>query len=390
MLLILGSLVGRAPLPAGAQSAGEIVWLDVSAGQWFTCGIASAAPSAVDAPTSGRLYCWGKGDSGRLGTGSTDDEAVPVEIEGGGDDWVAVDAGVAHACGLRASGRLYCWGADRYGQLGDGAPSEDRDAPVEVLGGSTHWRAVGVGGFHTCGIRASGRLLCWGADDLGQVGDGGARRSAGVLAPIPVAGPVQDWSAVTAGDRRTCALRPNGQALCWGRGVSSRLVTRQPLVIGRPRPLWQAVVAGADHTCALTTGGRVFCQGYDDLGQQGDGIRQSWHEGPVVMPHPPWNWVGLGSGYGHVCGIRRSGRLFCWGWNRASQLGNGDNRERTAPAEVSGGADDWVSVDGGYNHTCGLRAGGTLWCWGGNGAGQIGDGAVAVTRRTPVQIPPPG
>src|SRR4029453_9734090 len=100
-------------------------------------------------------------------------EAVPRTLEGGTADWRQVSAGASHSCGIRTSGRLYCWGNDTEGQLGDGGGNIHRLVPKEVSGGGTDWASVSAGGAQTCALRTSGRLYCWGDDAFGELGDGG-------------------------------------------------------------------------------------------------------------------------------------------------------------------------------------------------------------------------
>lgn len=128
--------------------------------------------------------------------------------------WRRVDAGRLHTCGIRTDGRLYCWGWDRHGQLGDGGTNTDQPTPVQVAGNRTDWATVAAGSYHTCARRTNGRLFCWGRDAAGQLGDGGTNTRQ--PAPVQVAGNRTDWGAVTAGNSHTCARRTTGRLFCWG------------------------------------------------------------------------------------------------------------------------------------------------------------------------------
>src|SRR5262245_1373375 len=100
-------------------------------------------------------------------------EAAGAKPESGSSDWRVVTAGQLHTCGLRTSGRLFCWGNDDPGQLGNGPVTGDQPTPTEVSGGHTDWIAVAAGRSHTCGIRSNHRLYCWGTNGSGQLGNGG-------------------------------------------------------------------------------------------------------------------------------------------------------------------------------------------------------------------------
>jgi len=91
--------------------------------------------------------------------------------EVGSSDWRQVSAGFSHTCGIRSSGRLYCWGSDEYGRLGNGGADSNASTPVQVAGGATNWASVTAGSYHTCALRTTGRLYCWGRDANGQLGD---------------------------------------------------------------------------------------------------------------------------------------------------------------------------------------------------------------------------
>ena len=138
-----------------------------------------------------------------------------------------------HACGIRTTGRLYCWGNDDFGQVGDGGANIDRSIPVEVAGGATDWTAVDAGDFHTCARHATGRLYCWGGDAAGQLGTGAG--SGDQTTPVEVSGGGTNWTAVSAGPNHTCAAAPPdaSTAGAWTRRGNS--VTVSPTSTGRPR-----------------------------------------------------------------------------------------------------------------------------------------------------------
>lgn len=160
VVAVLPSSVADATGSTGSTE-GTADWRRVSAGGRHSCGIR----------ITGRLYCWGDDSDGELG----DDAALanmptPTEVAGNHTDWITVAVGANHTCARRATGRLYCWGRSDAGQLGDGS-STNRSTPVEVVGGATDWTAVTGGDLHSCGIRAQ-RVYCWGGDAYGQLGNG--------------------------------------------------------------------------------------------------------------------------------------------------------------------------------------------------------------------------
>ena len=118
--------------------------------------------------------------------------------------WTSLSSGGDHTCGIRG-GRIYCWGADFYGQLGDGTAGGIRAVPAPIASSATDWTSVSAGKFHTCAIRV-GRIACWGYDASGQLGDGTAG-DAPDPTPNLIASGATDWKSLSAGAYHTCAIR---------------------------------------------------------------------------------------------------------------------------------------------------------------------------------------
>ena len=379
-LVLLISVLTLTPEPAGAQVHDD--WVQVSSGRAHTCGIR----------TSGRLFCWGWDAEGQLGNGGgAVNRSVPVQVAGGATNWVAVSAGFAHTCALRSTGRLFCWGDNTSHQLGVGNVM-DRQAPVAVGGPVTEWRSVGAGVNHTCAVARTRRLYCWGDNGDGQLGD--ASRPTESPYPVQVAGNATNWASVSGSLGQTCAVRTTGRLFCWGlddRGQvgdggenANRVV---PARIGGTDD-WTSVSTGWNHTCARRSVGRLYCWGADGTGQLGDG-------GPgMVEQHRPvevfggvTSWRSVSVGTVHTCARRADGRLFCWGWDGDGELGDGTpNNNESAPVEVAGGITTWAAVDSGGDHTCARRTSGRAFCWGDDVSGQLGDGMPLADHASPVVV----
>ena len=192
---------------------GRTDWASVTVGDGHTCA----------RRTTSRLFCWGRDDHGQAGDDGGLDPArgTPVQVAGSRTDWTKVSAGTAHTCARRADGRLFCWGFGIYGQRADGTRVSDRAAPVQVVGARTDWASVAAGSQHTCARRSTGRIFCAGYDGAGQLGDGGEQTDRAV--PVQVTGARTDWAVVTAGGSHTCALRVSGRLFCWGANAYGQL-----------------------------------------------------------------------------------------------------------------------------------------------------------------------
>lgn len=281
--------------------------------------------------------------------------------------WTSVAVEQDHACALNSNGSLWCWGSNAFTKLGLGL-SADATQPTQV-GTHSDWIAVATGRQHTCGLRAGGSLWCWGDDSFGQVGNGSAVGS--VTQPQQIAA-VTTWTALDAGAWHNCALALDGSTWCWGLGSAGRLGTGDETT--RSAPTWVASMptattlsAGGAHSCAIATSGELYCWGANQAGQLGDGSFVQRNHATLIDTGP---WQAVSAGGEHTCGIRGT-YLMCWGANADGQLGDGLLAKRNTPATVAYANLPATSASGGA-HTCTVAADGSLFCWGDNSAGQVG------------------
>ena len=145
--------------------------VDVSGLSGGVIAIAAGATHSCALTRIGGVKCWGRNNHGQLGDGTTADRLAPVEVSSLRVRVTAIAAGTAHSCALTSTGRVTCWGTNRFGQLGDGTTS-DRRRPVDVSGLSGGATAIAAGSFHSCALTRAGGIRCWGANTSGQLGDG--------------------------------------------------------------------------------------------------------------------------------------------------------------------------------------------------------------------------
>jgi alpha-tubulin suppressor-like RCC1 family protein len=260
----------------------------------------------------------------------------------GGLTFSTVSEGDASACGLDAGGVAYCWGWNRYGQLGNGTTA-DSPTPVAVSSGLT-FRTISVGASdHTCALTTGGAVYCWGLNDFGQLG-----------------GSSTDTCTTPSGASRPCAIRPIA--------VSGGL-------------LFAAISAGWSNTCGVTTSSAAYCWGSNSYGRLGDGTTTD-----AISPVPVSGGLSFSaiSATQSTCGLTTSGGAYCWGFNKWGQLGNGTTTNSTTPVPVSGGF-SFAAISAGGQHSCGLTTSGVAYCWGWNDRGQLGDG-TQMTRLVPVKV----
>jgi alpha-tubulin suppressor-like RCC1 family protein len=313
-----------------------------------------------------------------------------------------VAAGGFHTCAVRVNGEIRCWGSNAFGQLGDGSTTSSNVpiAPFNIGPDTLYGPVTGVtvGGSHTCALRSTGQVSCWGDNFSGQLGTGS------FTAPGPTPRSVANLNGVTAlaaGDAHTCALRSTGAVSCWGDNVNGQLgngTFTNSAVAGAVTGLSGAtsVVAGAAFSCAQRSSGGPVCWGENLYGQLGNGITLPPPPQPGDPPPPPLKEstpqtvVGLsgvtaiGRGAEHACAVTTSGFVSCWGRNDLQQLGDGTTTS-TATPQPTIGLLGMNQVAGGEDHTCAMRANGTAVCWGDNTYGQLGDNTTT-SSGVPVAV----
>jgi len=403
----LGEVISAVPIEVDTTSGLTRV-VAITAGFLHTCGLRA----------DGRALCWGSNDLGQLGNGTVNFAAnfVPSEVSGL-RSIVALTAGSTHTCGLRADGRAFCWGGSSEGRVlgNSGAPEPRALASSEVFGvaGSISATTVVAGSVYTCALRANGTAACWGDNAVGQVGSG--TTTTPQVSPVSVlrdtGNPairevLSNLVALAAGGSHTCALRADGEVLCWGlddvgqlgsggsgpggfRRAATRVVVDKELV----RPLTNVVglAAGGSHTCALRANGEVFCWGFNESGELG--IGSSGGTIGVAVPVDDLtgltNAVALAATGSNTCALRGDGQVFCWGDNGQGQLGigsSGGSSNVPTPVSTASGLTNVVSITAGLASFCALRADGAVFCWGLNTAGQLGIGSSGGFRDTPTQV----
>ncbi len=359
---------------------------------------------------AGTPYCFGDNAAGQAGhaAGTTPVAAGPVVLPKGqraADIAVGLGdpGGNASVCALISrsgvsGASLRCWGADDHGQLGRGSAGAAAAAPIPVELPGIAVSEVGVGAWSTCAIGefASGgtaqstSVYCWGDNTYGQLG----RSAAGISGPMAVPG-TSSFRA-KAGDSTTPSLLAVGgfhacagiatELRCWGHGTSGELGngasvdSTAPVTVKLPRQIGtvNAITAGVAFTCALAndrTGSktqRVWCWGANGSGQLGNGSTAASAvpvKAPLGEDAAPASSVSAGGS--HACAIAEDSTVWCWGANDHGQLGNGSTTASSTSVQVSGLKATTISAGG--DQTCASTTTGHLVCWGGNAHGQLGN-----------------
>jgi uncharacterized delta-60 repeat protein len=330
--------------------------------------------------SNGTLWAWGRNTNGQLGDGTTIDRNSPAQV-GSDNDWASVAPGQTHVLGLKSDGTLWAWGLNAEGRLGIGV-SDDWDphtTPVQV-GLDSDWVAMAVGQYHSLGLKSNGTLWAWGYAINGALGDGTQTHK---HSPVQI-GRDSAWLSVAAGGGHSMGIKSDGTLWAWGHhfpglGDGSTLRRLFPVQIGSDTD-WASVSGGFDHTIGLKTDGTLWAWGRNNDGQLGDGTTTD-----SLIPSQvgvDTDWVTVSAGMDHNLGYKSDGTLWAWGDNITGEIGDATGIDRLSPVQViiyinpPQNDSDWNSISAGAKHSFGLKKDGTLWAWGNNSSGQLGNGTM--------------
>lgn len=346
-------------------------WISIAAGGRFTVGMKS----------DGTLWAWGKNDHWQLGNNSGPDQSAPIQV-GNDNNWASVACGQDHTLALKSDGSLWAWGYNLSGPLGTGNTT-DRPTPTQI-GTDTRWMSIACGEEHSIALKSDGSLWTWGWNVNGQLGD---NSTISKFTPTRI-GSDKDWAGIASKGNFTVALKSNGSLWTWGQNSDGQLgdgtivQKNVPTRIGTDNN-WVSIDCGTYHTVALKSDGSVWAWGENFDGQLGDGT--------TVQKNIPTragtdnDWVSIACGSYFTMGIKSDGTFWGWGYNDLGQLGDGTSTDKNIPTKVRKSNRDWLQVANGSIHTIALKGDGTLWAWGYNDFGQLGDGAIT-SKSTPIQV----
>lgn len=374
---------------------------------------------------SGRLWAWGENSKGQIGDGTTENRNAPVEIVRDGVTWVAVAAGLDFSLAIDNQGRLWAWGSNVAGQLGDGTVS-DSLLPRQV-GIAANWRAVSAGDYHVLALDSNNDVYSWGSNAAGQLGRNPDAGSTFGKVPVSVGG---QWKAISAGGSHSLAIGLDNFCYSWGANYQGQLGR---VAVGGTYQAWgvlsvgavDGVAAGGDFSL-LRVGGSVFAFGGNQFGQLGNGGGSSNSNAVPVSLQA--NAVAIAAGRQHALALLVTGSVQAWGRNDSGQLPSllgpggeaaigvsaggkaslvvlaggsvatsgrniegqhGDGAVQVQSTPVNKFAAQYNQVLVGDRHTLAIDANGKLWSWGDNSAGQLGDGTI-LDSSVPVSVTPDG
>lgn len=394
--------VGAAPAPTPAPAPAPPRWVSAAAGAYHSLALKS----------DGTLWGWGFDNVGQVGDGSlgdpnpnggtTGNKAAVTQV-GTDTNWSSVSGSTYFSLGLKSDGTLWGWG-DTSQLEGNGLTA----LTPRRIGVATDWKTVAGGVYHAVALKTDGTVWAWGNNASfggGMVGDG----TSGTVIPAPTRvcqfynatttscmAYLPPAKAIAAGDFHSLALLPDGSVWAWGAGAYGALgnvsgvnqLTAAPVcapgATSSPCSAFLggavALTAGASISAALLSDGTVWTWGYNSYGELGDGT-YTYRYAPVQVCQTYSAGVctayltgvaTLGGGLYHSLALKKDGSLWAWGWNIYGGLGDGTNTDKTLATRV-GSDTNWAALAvGGYQHSLAVKTDGTLWGWGLDANRQVG------------------
>lgn len=380
---------------------------------------------APQGAASGVASLWGDNTWGQIGDGTTDiSKMTPVALKSSTlpvtTRWKTIAAGEAHTLAIRSDGTLWAWGRNDNGQLGNIPVGAGWNTPKQV-GTLTTWTAVAAGDGHSVGMRStSPQIWTWGRNAEGQLGLA-APTAVGNITTVTnyadVATPTSPtksvtvvnsanvlntmtystsaWAGIAANGKYTMAVRADGQMFSWGDNSSGQLGqtiainTSLPTVVA---PIGSgilpvvAMTAGRNHALAILNDHTLYAWGANEAGQLGIGASSNTGQGAAVQVGTDNNWFVVAAGGQHTLAIKQDQTLWAWGYNAYGQLGDGTQTDSPSPIPI-GTSKRWLAVAAGRYHSMAIDTDGKLWVWGRNTEGQLGLGVTVGPVLVPTQLP---
>jgi alpha-tubulin suppressor-like RCC1 family protein len=390
------------------------VWVKGSGGVGALTGVTAVAVGkggfSLALHGDGTVSAWGSNSKRTLGDGTTFTRKTPVQVHGVLGQGVltgvvAISAGAEHCMAIQDS-HVVAWGWNNGGRLGTGDTVDPALPTLVGISISTGVIAIAAGLLHSLAVQVTCTIATWGNNAEGELGTDAVKSSAVALTPFqPASAEVFNMIAPAGGLGHSLAVKPgsptSGQnapqfvshVMAWGANSNGQLGdgTDKSRAFafppdGLPSPI-KAVAAGWQHSLALSTDGHVFAWGANGAGQIGDGTKQKALK-PVTVKGPGGDGllsqvVAIAAGQSHSMALRADGTVWAWGANGAGQLGDNTTNDRALPAIVPGSF--MKAIAAGSLHSLMLRADGTVWACGKGNRGQLGS-SLPVDSLKPVQV----
>lgn len=366
-------------LATGSNDSGQLGNGTTTDASGFTTALGLPVVKAVGAglyhslalANDGTLYAWGNNAQGELGEAAELEYNVPRLVKNM-SGIVQVASGDSHSLALGGDGTVWAWGNNYYGSLGDGS-DRDKSTPVKVLG-LPAVKLLRAGGNNSAAIASDGSVWTWGANFNGQIGVNSTTVDY-YTKPQKVPG-LSSVIDMAIGTNFMLALKSDGTVWAWGKNKSGQLGLGDKTQRKAPTQIASlsnviGIAAGDIHSVALKRDGTVWAWGYGSDGQLGNSDSPDDQLTPALVR----NLSGIksvGAGIYMSGALGSNGRIYTWGSNFDGELGTSETYYTPTPVLADGENFSTISIGG--EHTLAVKSDGSLWAFGWNGYGQIGDG----------------
>ncbi len=340
---------------------------------------------------SGNLRGWGNNTFGPLGDNTGVNKSSPVQTIAQGLNWKQIsNFGNYHAAAIKTDGTLWCWGLGTSGQLGDNTITS-KSSPVQTVTFGTNWVQVACGSGQTAAIKTDGTLWAWGDNaTYGALGDNTTTQR---NSPVQTVAFGTNWKQVFCGNFQMAAVKTDGTLWAWGYNYYGQLGDNstanksspvQTIAFGNN---WKNISTfncpSALHVACIKTDGTLWMWGANTNGQLGDNTVTK-RSSPVQTIAGGTNWKQVSVGIDHTAAIKTDGTLWTWGSNTNGCLGDNTTTQRNSPVQTITFGKNWKQVCTGSTFTAAVKTDGTLWTWGLGTSGQLGDNTIT-SKSSPVQ-----
>ncbi|EPR11514.1 S8 family serine peptidase [Ruminiclostridium papyrosolvens] len=369
---------------ANQGSTGDINLYSTNTTEGQFVKVAAGGMHSLALSLDGTVWAFGLNTYGQLGDGTTTNRTSPVQVIGL-NGIKEIEIGQHHSLALKNDGTVWTWGLNGCGQLGDGT-TIDRTSPVKVngLSGIT---AIAAGNSHSLALKNDGTVWAWGENYKGQLGDGRGRDFPQSLTVVQVAG-LRGITAIAAGGTHSLALKNDGTVWAWGDnyygqlGIGTTETSYGPMQVSSLSGV-SSIAAGGSHSIALKNDGTVWTWGLNKDFQIGDGSYESYRVTAVRVSGLNGIIAISGSAF-NSSALKNDGTLWMWGNNSYGQLGNGTIHQTLTALQVRG-LNGITAFSLGNYHSLALKNDGTVYAWGSNSCGQLGDGTTTFTETMVIQ-----
>ena len=337
-------------------------------------GVNITPPSPPTPPTPLYLWSWGYNAYGQLGLGNTTNRSSPNQV-GALTDWSTVSAsgpsGLNGSAATKTNSTLWTWGSNAYGQLGLGNTT-NYSSPKQV-GALTNWQYVDQNDRFCLAIKTDGTLWSWGKNGYNL----GLGNSTDYSSPKQI-GALTNWAKVYGGAGNVTAIKTDGTLWSWGGGTNGgtgdgTTTTRySPVQIGSLTTWASGSASGGYGGYAIKTDGTLWAWGWGAEGKLGLGDTTNRSSPTQVGALTTWSSV-VGGGPYHTAALKTDGTIWAWGNNSYGELGQGNTTKQSSPVQI-GALTTWSKIYAGYNTVAGIKTDGTLWAWGKGSSGRLGLG----------------